>query len=278
MTKALEDEIKELEAETTEETTEETGEEVTEVVEETEEEAEATEEEATEEVVEEPTEEEAEKLKKQEAYRERRKAKKDEEDRQADLTTQAEAAVVAPPTETDDLTAIKEELLIARQERAGRQFEENIKTAEKELTQLETPFKEAFTDYDEVVKDALELTRLRMVKQGYTDGEAADYLRREKVLLADRAAAEGKDPVEAVYKEAKDILGVFDEYAESKGYIMTKGKPKTNLQAMREINKPNAMSGGAGRGATATKTGFDDMDDLDEIGEVTIGQMLRKEV
>ena len=54
--------------------------------------------------------------------------------------------------------------------------------------------------------------------------------------------------MEAVYNEAKEILSIFDKFAEMKGYKKVDGAPKTNLQAIREINKPNAMSGSAGKG------------------------------
>jgi len=271
MTKALEKEIEEFDNEeaeveqeaeaNTEETTEEDKPEDEPESDETESEEETTEDEIA---------------KKQEAYRERQKKRQeDQAKRQDDLQTQASAAVVEE-INNDEISEIKEELAIARQERQIRQYEQSIKQAGKELEALETPFKEAFTDYDDVVSEALELSKLRMMKQGVSENEANAYLDREKVLLADRAASQGKDPVEAVYQEAKDIVGLFEDYAERKGYVRKDGKPKTNLQAMREMSKPNAMSGGAGKGATATKKEYDDLD-LEQTKEVTLGQMLKGE-
>lgn len=282
MTKALKKEVEELENQT-DETTEE-NEETQDVVDDEGSEASVEEDnnedtsEATDDEPEEVSEEDAEKLKKQEAYRERRKAKQEEtQKRQEGLQEQADVATSsAKQTQEEAFTdEFKEEVALVREERKIRQFEQSVKRAEKELETLEVPFKEAFTDYDDVVKDALDLTKLRLLNQGASESEADDYLRREKVLVADRAAARGEDPVEAVYNEAKDIIGVFDAFAEKRGYVLKDGKRKTNLQAMREISKPNAMSGGAGKGANAATTDFSDMDDLEEIGQVTLGQMLK---
>jgi len=227
-------------------------------------------EEVKEEVKEEPTEEELEKKQKQDAYRERQRAKQEEKKPVAQEEYDKIAAQsVKEPVETDKLATL--EAKVEQYDKVVQQqnFDNAVKQADKELTALEVPFKEAFTDYDDVVADALELTKMRLTGQGVTDGEADDYLRREKVMIADRAAAAGKDPVEAVYKEAKDILGVFDAYAEKKGY--TRGKPKTNMQAMREISKPNAMAGGSG--SAAVKKGYVDLDS-EEVGELTMEQML----
>lgn len=218
--------------------------------------------------------EDAETAKKQEAYRERQRQKKEKAAQQTydDAANKAVSTTERTQEDRDDAAELKEAAELIRQDRAERQFEQSIKAAEKELNSLEPEFKAAFTDYDDVVNDALELTRMRLVADGATEGEAKDYLRREKVLLADRAAAQGKDPVEAVYNEAKSIINVFDAYAEKKGYTKGKAKPKTNLQAMREISKPNAMTGGSN--SKAVKGTFGDMD-LQETDDLSIGQMLQ---
>ena len=268
MTKALEAEIAELDkeeeaaTESTEEVTEE-GTEETETPTETEEETVK----EAEENQEEPTDDE--KQEKQDQYHARQKAKReDQAKRQEEVQTQESLEDEGDPDEMEAMKAQMAQLThIARRQ----QYQTNIKQAEKELNGLEVEFKEAFTDYDEVVNDALELTKMRLVADGVPSGEADDYLREKKVLIADEAAARGEDPVEAVYKEGKAIISVFDAYAEKKGYAVN-GKPKTNLQTIRELNKPNAMTGGAGRGATAAKTTFDDLgdDDLEEIRNTSI--------
>lgn len=214
---------------------------------------------------------EEDKLKKQEAYRERQKQKQDEQRRrQEELQKKSEDTTQNfTKSEEKELEDLKRDMhQIIQQQR----IEQAIKSAERELEELEGDFREAFTDYDEKVNNALELTKLNLKKNGMTDSQADDYLRREKVLIADRAAAQGKDPVEAVYQEAQKVLSVFDEYAEMRGYKLSDDKPKTNLQKMREINKPNPMTGGTGRGATAAKTEFDDLgdDDLETIQNTRI--------
>lgn len=181
-------------------------------------------------------------LKKQEAYRSFREREKQRAQKEAEAVAAALAAKKEPPKDNkeDDLAEVK--AFIQHQK-----LERQIVQAEAELIALEKPFKEAFTDYDDVVKNALEFTKIRLTEQGYTPEQADAYLRREKVLLADAAAARGDDPVEAVYNEAKSIMNTVDKFAAQLGY--SKGKPKTNLQAAKELAKPNAFSGGAGRGA-----------------------------
>ena len=258
MTKALEEEVKRLDEE--EASTE------GEVKEEVEEQEETSEEEGEDE--EEAKSEEQEK--KEEQYRERQKAKREEQAKQV-VENVEEAENADDPGE---MAALKAKVAQFDKVVQNQQFNVRVKQAEKELNGLETEFKAVFTDYDSVVDDALELSKIRLVANGATDGEADDYLRREKVLLADKAASRGKDPVEAVYKEAQQILSVFDTYAEKKGYVKS-GKPKTNLQSMREINKPNAMTGGAGRGANAGKTSFSELgqEDLEEIQNTNIWEL-----
>lgn len=192
--------------------------------------------------------------------------RQEEKRKQVTQTTHEKQAVQA----VDD--ADKQAIEFVKQLQKQQVFERNIKQAEVELTGLEGEFKVAYPDYEDKVNQAIKLTKYRLIEQGMGETEAEQVLRREKVLLADRAAAQGKDPVEAVYNEAKTILTVFEKFAEDMGY--TKGKKKTTLQALREVSKPNAMSGGAGKGATAARKTFDDMEG-DEIDELSIGQLLR---
>lgn len=207
----------------------------------------------------------------QEAYRERQRKKQEEQKQRQEELTQ----VAHQTTESE----VKLEDKVADLERIAQQqmVEQNIKQAEREFNVIEKEYKDAFPDYEQTVNDALEFTKMRLTEGGVSDVDADDYLRREKVFLAAKAVAAGKDPAEAVYNEAKQIMGFFDKFAESKGYVKP-GKSKTNLQTMREMSKPNAMTGGAGKGALANKLSFDEMDDLGDIGEVTIGQMLAGEV
>lgn len=221
--------------------------------------------EESEEVVEEPSKEEEERLAKaREDYKKRQEERRKQSEQQATYEKKAEQA-------TDD--ADKQAIEYVKQLQKQQVFERQIKQAEVELTQLEGEFKVAYPDYDDKVNQAIKLTKYRLVNEGMSEAEAEQVLKREKVLLADRAAAQGKDPVEAVYKEAQVILSAFEKFAEESGY--TKGKKKTNLQALREASRPNAMSGGAGKGATAARKTFDDMEG-EEIDEVSIGQLLNE--
>lgn len=210
--------------------------------------------------VEEVEEKEDEKLAK---AREDYKRRQEERRKQTTYEKQAEKTV-----EDTDKQAIE----FVKQLQKQQIFEHNIKRAEVELTQLEGEFKVAYPDYDDKVNQAMKLTKYRLIESGMGEAEAEQVLKREKVLLADKAAAQGKDPVEAVYSEAKAILNIFEKFAEDMGY--TKGKKKTTLQALREASKPNAMSGGAGKGATAARKTFDDME-ADEVDELSIGQLLK---
>lgn len=198
--------------------------------------------------------------------REDYKRRQEERRKQGAQTTYEKQAIQV----VDD--ADKQAIEFVKQFHKQQIFERNIKQAEVELTSLEGEFKVAYPDYEDKVNQAIKLTKYRLVEQGMSEAEAEQVLRREKVLLADKAAAAGKDPVEAVYNEAKTILKVFEKFAEEAGY--TKGKKKTNLQALREASRPNAMSGGAGKGATAARKTFDDMEG-DEIDELSIGQLLK---
>lgn len=286
MTKALEEEIKQLEEqeaaqddplapkeeqqEPLEEAQEDYAQEETEAPEEEKELDEAKEE--PEEKNEEYTEDEI--RAKQEAYRERRRKKQEEEERrQQELSEKAKQAAEPKKSQQgsdDELEQLKK---FAQQ----TIFQQKVKQAARELEILETPFKEAFPDYDAVVSDAMEFSKIRLMNQGVSEAEAIEYLNNQKVLLADRAAAQGADPVEAVYNEAKAINQLFEQFAEKKGYKRAEGKPKTNMQALREVSKPSAAgSSGSGSAAAANKATFDEMEDLDEIGEVTIQDLMRQ--
>lgn len=280
MVQALKEEIEKLEseeaqeetseeAETEEKDQDESGEEEQEEQETQEADAEAD----NEEEAKEPSEEE--KLAKQKAYKERQEQKKREReealnkhDNAVDLTT---SKATAADKEQASLASKQAEEFIARQI-----FEDRKKAATKELKALEKDFKEAFDDYDDVVEFAVQSTVKRLVAQGLDEDDALEKVQTEKLMLADRAAAQGRDPVQAIYDEAIGIKNWMDSVAEEMGYVrgekVNGKKPKTNLQAMREASKPNAMTGGTGKGTTATKRTFDDLgdDDLEEIKETTI--------
>lgn len=215
------------------------------------------------------SEEELEKQKKQEAYRERQRKKAEEKKQQLQAYDNQVQESVNNIDEDEQKAAIE----FVKSFRQQQEFVIKLNQAEKELQTLENDFKEAFTDYDDVVNDALEFSRLRLVDQGMTESQANEALRREKILIADRAAAQGIDPVEAVYNEAKSIMKVIDRYVEKKG-LKKDERPKTNLQAIREINKPNAMTGGKGRGATVRSTSFDDLENLEDIDAVPLGELM----
>lgn len=215
------------------------------------------------------SEEELEKQKKQEAYRERQRKKAQEKKQQLEAYDERVQESVNNIEEDEQKAAIE----FVKSFRQQQEFVIKLNKAEKELQNLENDFKEAFTDYDDVVNDALEFSRLRLVDQGMTESQADEALRREKILIADRAAAQGEDPVEAVYNEAKSIMSLIERYVEKKG-LKKDERPKTNLQAIREINKPNAMTGGKGRGATVRSTSFDDLEKLEDIDAVPLGELM----
>lgn len=216
---------------------------------------------------EESTEEEDERvLKAREDYK-----KRQEERRQKALEQQNQSKYQEQATTAID-DSDKQAIEFIKNFQKQQAFEQNIKGAEAELVKLEGEFKVAYPDYEDKVNQAIKLTKTRLVNDGMSELEAEQQLKREKVLLADRAAARGEDPVEAVYNEAKSILSIFEQFAEEMGYKKEK-KKKTNLQALREASKPNAMSGGAGKGATAARKTFEDLEG-GEVDDLTIGQML----
>jgi len=281
---ALLKEIEELEKQTEGKPfVEEKPEEVTEVVEvETAETEEPTEvkTEASEKPAEESDEEKDKKA--QEAYRERQRLKKEEnekrvaealaaqkaeEERKA-LTAKYSAEEVSESDVLRQKLAMVDEIIMKDKVNSWRQ------NAETELNSLEEEFKLAFTDYDDVVSTALDITIDRMVQGGMSRRQAEEILRFEKLKIADAAAAKGQDPVEAVYKEGKAIVDWFESYAKKLGYEKTgkqptKEKSLTAKAALREAAKPNAISGG--KSATAVARDFDDLED---VSNLTIGQMM----
>ena len=278
MTKALEEEIKQMEDDEKKDAEEQTSEEeaTEEVVEEkpVDEVEESSEEETAEE--EEPKEEvtDEELLKKQEHYRKRQEKRAQKKQEEAEAT----------PIQEDDSEELSEieQLKLQVQSLTNvahqNQYNQLVDRAEIELEGYEEEFRDAFPDYDDTVNRALDITKMRMKQNGMRDKEINEHLRREKIMIADRAASSGKDPVEAVYKEAQAINGWFDSAAESMGYVKQdtpNAKPKTKMAAMREASKPNSF--GSGQGTAAHKKTFDEMDDddMEEIDGLTIGQMLK---
>jgi UDP-N-acetyl-D-mannosaminouronate:lipid I N-acetyl-D-mannosaminouronosyltransferase len=210
---------------------------------------------------------------KQDAYKERQRKKREElEARQKELSQQADIAQSNSKQE-DEVNKMLAEVLAFKK---TQEQEVMIKQAERELQSYEKEYTEAFPDYEDSVKKAIELTKLRLVAEGMDEADAIQYLNREKVLLADRAVAAGLDPVEAIHKEAKTILSTFEQFAELNGYVKaeSKEKPKTNLQALREASKPNAMTGG--KPASAVKHNFDEEDDMDVIKGATLSDLMKQ--
>lgn len=206
--------------------------------------------------------------KKQEEYYRKR-----QEEKEARIAQQPAYEQSSQSTQTQAKEEKDEELEYLRELARQQKLSQAIGAAEKELIELEKPFKEAFSDYEDKVNQALSLTKKRLMSQGMTETEADSYLRREKVLLADRAAAQGHDPVEAVYKEAQAIVSTFEAFAEENGYVKVDGK-KTKMQAVREMSKPNAMAGGSN--ASAVKRTVDDLgdEDLDEIKSMSLADFM----
>ncbi len=227
---------------------------------------------------------EEEKAKKaQEAYRERQRLKKEEAEKRAKEAQEAAAAQAereellkqqAEAGSASEQDVLAQKLAMVDQIIQKERINSWINNAENELTALEDEFKVAFTDYDDAVQTALDITLDRMISGGMSKRQAEEALRLEKLKIADAAAAKGLDPVEAVYKEAKAINTWFETYAQKLGYQKV-GSPKsqekalTQKAALREASKPSAVSGG--KNANALKLTFDEMDDVDGV---TIGDML----
>lgn len=191
--------------------------------------------------------------------------------RQEEKEARQKAVIAEQPQPQNSNNDDGDEYEVLKQLVRQQKFQQKLNAAEKELIERENVFKEAFVDYDDKVNSAMELTKHRLINQGYSETEAAEALRREKILLADRAAYRGLDPVEAVYKEANDILSTFEKFAESRGYIKPETK-KTKLQAAREMSKPNAMAGGTG--ALAIRRTVDDLgdEDIEDINNMPLSE------
>lgn len=176
--------------------------------------------------------------------------------------------------EQDEFAEMKAQMQQVQGLLQDQQYQNSLKAAGQEFKVLENDFKEAFDDYDDQVKMASELVKTRLMDSGLSEADALAQIEEKKLILAANAHAQGIDPVEAVYSEVKQINSSFEKFAEMNGYTKST-KPKTNMQALREINKPNAMSAGTGRDTAAVKTEFEEMDDSDmaEIEATTLGEL-----
>jgi hypothetical protein len=205
---------------------------------------------------------------KQRIYKERQEKRKREayELRQEQLRQQADNATTKEGKDPD-----KARLEYLERAAYDIQRKEIINSAKQELSALEKDFVEAYPDYTDAVNDAIEFAKINLMNQGLSEAQALERIEYEKVMTADRAAALGKDPVEAVYKEAQNISKLLETFAEKKGYVKQGVKKKTNLQKQRELSKPNAITGG--KGSAAIKKKLTDVDN-DELDNMTLGQML----
>ena len=201
---------------------------------------------------------------KQRIYKERQERRKAE---QAKLREQATNTVDNEQEKTEDSR-------LNYLENIARKIEHDsiVKQAKTELGKLEKEFVEAYPDYTDTVNDAIEFAKIRLVNSGMSESEALERIEYEKVMTADKAAARGEDPVEAVYKEAQSINQLLEKFAEAKGYVKSGQRKKTTLQKQRELSKPNAIVGG--KGGRAVKQGLME-DGNDEIIEMTLADMLK---
>lgn len=214
---------------------------------------------------------------KREAYRERQRKRKEKEGAEAKLYEAQRAAQMNPSPsaeDNDEIAQLKRQVAALQPAIQEQQFNQALFRAEQELNAYEKEYREVQPDYDDIVTRAINLTKARLVASGQSESAADAYLRREKVLLADRAAAQGDDPVEAVYNEAKAINDWFESQAEAMGFVRKDdGKKKTNLAALREASKPSAATGQSGKGARAKVSSFDENQDLNDIHNTTLGEL-----
>lgn len=253
MVDKIKEELEELEAQENEEAEESDDNEET-VEEETEDSVEESDEAQEEEEEEKPEVTDEEKEKKRAEYRKR------VEERKAQREAAKQPEREEQGSEDDYKDAIFKQAAQLVQE---QQYMKRVGQAEKELTGLEKEFSEVYDDYEDKLKQATEFTKRSLMKRGLSESEALEQIRLEKIMIADKAAAAGQDPVEAVYNECNNIVSVIDEYAAELGYTRQEGRKKTNLEKMRKLSKPNAMTGGAGKSAKAAKPTFDELDDDD---------------
>lgn len=203
----------------------------------------------------------------QEEIARKEKAKQDFLERQRKKAVETSRNIQTRSNEDDDY---QEEVKILVQQ---MKMQKVLEADKKAFNQMEGEFKQHITDYDDVVNSAMEATKMRLMSQGMSEVEASNAIEYEKIVLANNAYRSGKDPVEAVYNEAKGINDWIDKLAETRGYKRTQDT-KTKMQALREAAKPNAMTGG--KGTTAVSKTFDEEDDLDTINRVTLAELLNQ--
>lgn len=199
---------------------------------------------------------------KQEAYKER--IRKRQEERKQISSDENQQNLRESADQSEENSRIK----YLEQVAAQMQYNQQINVAKKELASLENEFIEAYPDYKESVDSAIDFVKLNLIKQGMSEADALAQIEHERILLADEAVRKGQDPVDVLYKEAKLINDVIDEYATKRGY--TKTKP-VNLNNERKINKPSAI--GSGYSSQGVKVGLNE-DGNNEIQNMTLQQML----
>lgn len=224
----------------------------------------APEEEPKEEVQEEPKDDELEQ--KRQEYRKRLEERKQSEQKQREKQQSLNEQV---NTTFDEKKVQEDRLKYLENVAAKMEYDNRFNAAKRELSVYEKEFKEAYPDYTDKVDDAVDFLKMNLMNQGMTEGDALAEIERQKVMTANQAVVEGRDPVEAIYKEAQNINTVIDQIAEKRGYVK-QGKA-ADLKSARKINKPNAIS--SGKGASAVKTELKDDDNFD-INDMTMEQML----
>lgn len=208
-----------------------------------------------------------EKTKKEQEFLERRRkrAQKEREEREHYQESTREYS----QEQEDDL----QELRQAAQE---LKLQKSIARDRRVFQEMEKDFSENISDYTKTKEQAIEILKEQYIMNGMSEVEAMSQIEVDMLLKANKAYMSNLDPVEEVYKEAKKINDFIDHIASKRGYVKEPNfKPKTNMQALREASKPNAMTGGLGRGGRAVKTSFDEMDDLESIQQATLRDVRR---
>lgn len=211
-----------------------------------------------------PTEEEKEKTRKEQAFLERQRKKAE---RRAELELQNKNNTLNQ-TEKDELDELREAANYVRFQRA-------LESDRYAFSSMEKEFAENISDYAQTKEFAQNALKKRLMARGMTEAQAASQIELDMLKLANMAHKNNMDPVEAVYKEAKQINQWIESIAEEMGYVKAK-KPKTNVQALREASKPNAMTGGLGRSSRASKKSWQDLDTVEEVREVTLRELMNK--
>lgn len=207
--------------------------------------------------------------KKRELY-EQRKAARQKQVRQNALQEKADEGT-ATKEEKDELSQLKNSVA-ALQQFVQPQIERQLVQGDEQAYKLmEADYVQAYPEYTSDMERAKKALLMRLKADGLSDDEASYAVRREMMVQANLAHRSGLDPVEHLHNEAKKINGWLDQYVQEMGYAPTKAI-KTNLQAQRAASRPNAMIGGAGKGANASVKKFSEMgdDDLEEIKNTTI--------